>query len=433
MNIEYISIENFKCFEKIELSFDKKFNVLIGDNATGKTSVLDAISFALGTFLIGVRKATQDSMVELRPLKSDEKRRVLTENSVLHKLPFKLTLEHRCAGKHFKWTRSSDKVTGGSTTYKEANELILYAQELCRGIYDENDKTNLPLIAYYGTERLFNEKHQRKPHLKKTSRAEGYAAALDPRSLEERFITWFADYEDAVLKFGKDKGLYDAFTNAISTMVPDWQEIRFSWKHKAILGRMKDGTWSSFDMMSSGYKSIVRLAGDIAYRAIKLNPHLGKNAVLETEGVVLIDELDMHIHPSWQRKIISLLNDAFPKIQFIATTHSPFIIQSIGTGKIVKLMDFSLDSVSGNVSLKGLEDIAEDEMDINLPQRSEHYIEYFNLAAEYFSLLKNDDIRSNKVKEKLQNIELKFKDDPVLAALLKIERKSVEGRSHEAN
>ena len=96
-------------------------------------------------------------------------------------------------------------------------------------------------------------------------------------------------------------------------------------------------------------------------------------------------------------------------------------------------MDFSLDSVSGNVSLKGLEDIAEDEMDINLPQRSEHYIEYFNLASEYFSLLKNDDIRRDEVKEKLQVIELKFKDDPVLAALLKIERKSVEGRSHEAN
>lgn len=426
MRINSIKIINFKCFEHLKLDFNSQFNVLIGDNATGKTSILDAVSFAIGTYFIGARKATNDSKIELRPLKVSEKRRVLTDTEINYKLPFSIQAKISLKDKEFQWSRGTDKVSGGSTTYKEAIDFINCAQSLCSHMFEEGDVTDLPLIAYYGTERLFSERSQRNLITKKTSKTDGYDSALDPRSLEERFISWFAQEEDAVLKFNKNKNLYIAFVDAISAMVPSWNKIRFSWAHQTILGQMDDGTWISFDMLSSGYKSIIRLAGDIAYRAIKLNPHKGINAVKDTQGIVLIDELDMHLHPSWQKQIVNLMKNAFPNIQFIVTSHSPFIIQSVTTDELIKFNDFNIEPVSGNVNMKGLEEIIEDEMDIENPRRGQKYTKYLELATEYFRLIKNEDNLQGEnlkvTKDKLDEIELEFKDDPVLVALLRVER-----------
>jgi predicted ATP-binding protein involved in virulence len=96
------------------------------------------------------------------------------------------------------------------------------------------------------------------------------------------------------------------------------------------------------------------MAADIAYRCIQLNPHLGENAVTDTPGVVLIDELDLHLHPNWQRHVVADLKNAFPNIQFVATTHSPFIVQSLEADELINLdnnietapNDLSIDEVS---------------------------------------------------------------------------------------
>ncbi|NDL62568.1 AAA family ATPase [Acerihabitans arboris] len=426
MKIKTISLNNFKCFELLELEFNERFNVIIGDNATGKTSILDAISFALGTFFIGVRKVTGDSAIEIRTLRQHEKRKVLTENALHIQLPFKVALCHTLQDKEYRWTRETDKVTGGSTSYKDANAMIKHAERLCKNIYEANDNTTLPLIAYYGTARLFSDTSQRHRLSRATARTEGYAAALDPHVLQERFISWFADYEDSILKFAREKSLYDAFVNTITTLVPNWQKIHYSWTHNTILGYMADGTWTSFDMLSSGYRSIIRLSADIAYRAIKLNPHLRENAVLLTEGVVLIDELDMHLHPSWQRDVVQLLKDAFPRIQFIATTHSPFIIQSMQSHELIKLAECRVESTSDNTNMKGLEDIVADEMDVGDVRRSKRFLAYQRLAERYFSLLNSDTVSEaskTAAKQALDNIETEFMDNPVLAYLLATERK----------
>jgi predicted ATP-binding protein involved in virulence len=81
--------------------------------------------------------------------------------------------------------------------------------------------------------------------------------------------------------------------------------------------------------LSDGSKSILAMVADIAYRMAILNPHLLGNVIQETTGIVLIDEIDMHLHPEWQRKIISALHETFPKVQFICTTHSPTVLTNI--------------------------------------------------------------------------------------------------------
>jgi len=172
-------------------------------------------------------------------------------------------------------------------------------------------------------------------------------------------------------------------------------------------------------------KTIVRLTADIAYRAIILNPHLGENAVKETEGVVLIDEIDMHLHPKWQQSIINDLKTTFPKIQFIITTHSPFIIQSLKSNELI-----SLDSeITDDPYTKSIPDIVEDEMNLEEVQRSKKFLKMQSVASEYFNLIKSGKNSTNDeqikiLKIQLDKLELEFNNDPVFVALMKAERRT---------
>ena len=82
-------------------------------------------------------------------------------------------------------------------------------------------------------------------------------------------------------------------------------------------------------LLSDGIRTMLGLVADIAYRIVKLNPHLGINAARETTGIVLIDEVDMHLHPEWQQVVLLNLIKAFPKLQFIVTTHSPQVLTTV--------------------------------------------------------------------------------------------------------
>ncbi|WP_171899555.1 AAA family ATPase [Candidatus Marithrix sp. Canyon 246] len=423
MKIEYIKIRNFKLFADEEFSFNPQMNVIIGNNATGKTTILEALSYSLGTVLMGLKRE------ESIPLRYEEKRReIISPDNIEIQLPFRIDIQQTLDNINYKWHRSTDKDLGGATNYKSAKEMINKAKELANQVRN-GDNVKLPLIAYYGTERV-NDRHQNKvTYQKQGSRLDGYYGALDSRTLKGQFLEWFKSYEDSVLKFGKDKTLYHAFTNSITSMVKDWKKIHFSWEMDDMLGQLENGSWVSFSMMSAGYQSVVRLTADIAYRAIKLNPHLGGNAIKETEGVVLIDEIDMHLHPKWQKNIISDLKNTFPKIQFIATTHSPFIIQSLRAEELIKLDG---DDVVDNPFTKSIPDIAEEEMNLESVQRSRKFLKMQKVASDYFALIQEgktskNDYTTNKIKEELDKLELEFNSDPVFVALMKAERKTELG------
>ncbi len=419
MKINSIHIQNFKGFADQEFYFNPNMSVLIGDNASGKTSVLDALAFVLGTFFLGI------DGVKSRPLKEYEKRKVIfSPESVEIQLPFKISVNQTIAGTTLNWYRNTEKKSGGATSYKNAHELIDIAKKYANNVSNGECDT-LPLIAYYGTERLAQEQHKKLAYKKQGSRFDGYDGALDPRSFFRQFLEWFKTFEDSKLKFNKDDTLYQAFTDAITGMVPDWHRIHFSWQADDMLGQLDTGEWMSFSMLSDGYQNMVRLAADIAYRAITLNPHLGAEAIKETTGVVLIDEIDMHLHPSWQRTIIADLKSTFPKIQFIVTTHSPFIIQSLRKEELI-----NLDYQSGESPFtKSIEEITETEMQVAEVRRSKQFLAMQALAADYFDLIEQgktaiNDIKTKAIKSKLDEIELEFSTDPVYVALMKAERKT---------
>jgi len=413
VNIQYIKIKNFKIFEDKEFFFHPQMNVIIGNNATGKTSVLEALSYSLGTFFLGLKG------VDLRALKNREKRKkiISSDNSEIQ-LPFRIDVKHTLDNNSYQWYRSTNKEKGGATSYKNAKNMINKAKELDEKVRNGENVT-LPLISYYGTDRV-NDRNQQIKDRKSDSRFDGYYGALNQEVVRKQFLTWFRDYEDSVLKFNKDKALYIAFTNALTSMVKDWNKVHFSWKSNDMLGQGDDGLWTSFSMLSAGYKNIVRITADIAYRAIKLNPHLGENAVKETEGVVLIDEIDMHLHPKWQRTILTDLKNTFPKIQFIVTTHSPFVVQSLMSSDELILLD---GEPLGEYKNLGIEEISKN-MGVEHPEVSKEYETMKEVAKSFLQILdeaeKSPEEKQEEYKHRLAELIEPYAKNPAYQAFLEL-------------
>ena len=197
------------------------------------------------------------------------------------------------------------------------------------------------------------------------------------------------------------------------------EEIIFSTKFEEDIIALKtaEGTVLPFQMLSDGYRNVIKIMLDIATRMCILNPYLKERALKETPGIVLIDEVDLSLHPTWQKRIISILKEQFPKIQFICATHSPFIIQSLEDGELITL-DRPLDS---EYSGEGLEDIAEEIMGVDLPQYSEKKRIMYEVAAQSFEALKNaasqDEIE--KLGRKLSELEAEYSDNPAYLAWIR--------------
>jgi predicted ATP-binding protein involved in virulence len=180
-----------------------------------------------------------------------------------------------------------------------------------------------------------------------------------------------------------------------------------------------------FSCLSDGFRNMVAMVADIAVRCATLNPQLAAEAALQTPGVVLVDEIDLHLHPKWQRRVVGDLLAAFPNIQFIATTHSPFVIQSLPPVEGVQLIN--LDNADAeDFANKSVEDIAEDLQGVENPQRSKRWQDMMEAAEEYYAVLRDAKGKSPEevalLKNRLDELSLPFSDDPAYQALLVSER-----------
>ncbi len=345
MRIDSISIKNFKGFEEEEFILDPRFTVFIGDNAKGKTSVLDALSVALGAYLRGIDVASHES----RGINKNEIRTKTIEGQPRPQLPVEIKAVGEVLGEQISegWMRGVEKITlKTTTTYIHAKNISGLAEKKLQENRSQGGIT-FPVIAYHGTGRLWAEHEQKKIEYQKQDEgvALAYRNCLSPKSSSKEFLSWYKIYEDEVRKFNQKDDIerLEAFNACIVSMIPGekWQDMAYSFRDDDLVGifQTPGGTKEKllFSQLSDGYRNIIGMVADIAFRCIKLNPHLGKDVIRETPGVVLIDELDLHLHPNWQRGIVSDLKNAFPKIQFVATTHSPYIVQSLDQNELVNL------------------------------------------------------------------------------------------------
>jgi predicted ATP-binding protein involved in virulence len=175
----------------------------------------------------------------------------------------------------------------------------------------------------------------------------------------------------------------------------------------------------TLDQLSDGEQRLFTLFADIA-RALSSSSPL---PLCELEAIVLIDEIDVHLHPKWQRAVAPALEGLFPNCQFIATTHSPFVIQSVSLEKVQEVTKSGGRAFFDHV--RTIDDIAEEIQGIEMPQRSKRAEELSETAERYFSLLRQENASSNALQTAeaaYRKASEPFASNPALDALLRVEQ-----------
>jgi predicted ATP-binding protein involved in virulence len=196
------------------------------------------------------------------------------------------------------------------------------------------------VIAYYGVQRHWDRRQAADDLRGLGARYDGYAGAFDIRSTHGQMAGWMRKQTFVKLQYGNGyvQSQLDAVEAAVKSCIGDVTRFWFDVQYDELRIERPGGDIQAFAMLSEGYRNMVAMVADIAWRASMLNPHHGPEAHLRSEGVVLIDELDLHLYPLWQRRIVADLLRTFPKMQFIVTTHSPQIVASVSRSQI-RLLD----------------------------------------------------------------------------------------------
>jgi predicted ATP-binding protein involved in virulence len=158
------------------------------------------------------------------------------------------------------------------------------------------------------------------------NRLDGYLFSLDPRINFADLFRWLREERYVSLEKGGDRFGFAAVKRAMCACLEDCDGVDYHVSEKALIVETRSRGRLPFDLLSDGQKSMLALVADIAFKAALLNPQLGDRVLEQTPGVVFIDELDLHIHPRWQRRLVADLKKVFPAIQFFATTHSPQVV-----------------------------------------------------------------------------------------------------------
>jgi predicted ATP-binding protein involved in virulence len=423
MKIHQLEVKNFRGFEHETFHFSDRFNLLIGDNGTGKTAVLDALAIAAGTFsskFVGSRHDIYDDKARIQ---DTDIRQVNSENgqnlSRKYQYPVEVSCQAVINGQDISWTKSLVPQIRSITP-----EIGIALEQITTKV-KHGEIITLPLIIYYGTGRLWGKKRRNEIELPRPiPRTFVYIDCLDPRS--NLILDWFRVVDIPFLRGQEAFVLLNIVKEALSICdVEGWQSFTYDEREDNLIATAKDSRTLPFNMLSDGIRTMLGMVADIAFRAAVLNPHLGAEAARKTPGIVLIDEIDLHLHPKWQRRVIEDLKRTFPKVQFFATTHSPFMIQSIREGELI---DLNSPNHLPKAEYKGrsIEDITENVMDLDLPQQSERWKKMVKAAEEYYQVLEEAKNASSeeveKLKEKLDELTMPYRDDAAYQAFLNMER-----------
>ncbi len=344
MRLKNIVIKNFRCFEKVSIDFDEHITLIVGKNGAGKTALLDAVAVSISSFLLGI-----DGTVSRSILKDDARYEFHDLNGTIdpqHQFPVSIESKGDCLGEQDKkWLRALNS-ENGKTTIKDASQLTDIAKKTQNKIMKGDKSLILPLISYYGTGRLYAQKREKRniDSLTEFKRQVGYVDCMAAESNEKLMLNWFQIQTMKSLQQQQKTGMIERpllLATVEKAICKSYERISGSKKagiffdldtHRLMLEfETENGDAKKFamDEMSDGYKNTLSMIGDIAYRMAVLNPMLGDKVLSETPGIVLIDEIDLHLHPKWQQSILNDLNEIFPNIQFIVTSHAPAVINSV--------------------------------------------------------------------------------------------------------
>lgn len=428
--LEQIKLKNYRKFSQETIEFDQHMNVLIGSNASGKTTILEAACVALGAYLAAYKKYVPSRFVfnisewdVHRKVQLTDRQDVLLSPNI-GQYPCEIEANLKMGDKISQYKRILEKKEG-RTKFDGTNPMqkqIVHWEELMSRADGSDENLIFPIVLYLSSARLWNEDKNSNQEIGIPGRMDGYYRCLDSKRGTQLTFNYLKTMLEISMqeKAGIEYPAYTLIMEAIRKSMEDeleqGQRVEYSARYGGLALVNTDGTWVPFEGLSDGYRGVIKIVADIATRMCILNPYLKEKTLEKTPGVVIIDELDLSLHPSWQKRIVNLLVELFPKVQFICASHSPFIIQSLKEGQLISLDGEIEDSYEG----QSIEDIAEDIMGIENPQYSDKKQEMFVLAKEYFFQLGEVENRQDlsELKEKLELFTARFGDNPAYYAFL---------------
>ena len=366
MRIKQLKMQSFRGIGDLTIDFDEKEpTVFIGINGVGKSSILDCLAILLARFSSAIQYST-GSVKSFREedIKNDKNE---THNEIISDFE----------SQSFTWSLTKVKkgrIKDTNTNLSEINKIV----ENIRHQLSLSEKYNLPALIHYSTNRAVLDIPIRIKKEHDFQQIATYENSLTATFSDFRiFFEWFRKQEDLENELRlennpdyRDKQL-EAVRQAISSLIPNFTKLRVR-RSPLRMTLQKDGEELIINQLSDGEKCLLAMVGDLARRLAIANPGL-KNP-LDGFGVVLIDEIELHLHPKWQREIIPALTRTFPKCQFIVTTHSPqvisqvkpqgiYILEKTDTGIIAKRPESSYGRDSNQI-LEDLMDVPERPLEI---------------------------------------------------------------------
>ena len=347
MYVSKIRMQNFRCYTDFTMHFSPGVTVIVAENGKGKTAILDGLAINMAPYLAafpGIKarnfQPNDVRMVMDTPSEKEE----LQIMRMKYLLPVVLETEVMADdGKTYSWKRELKSVKG-KTSSVSAKFVSDYGKRVAEALNQPGDREIvLPVIGYYGTSRMWNDSSLMKRKNVDLSRSSGYVECLEPSGSYNTFAQWFRYATESALEYDriiaeknlKTKNPYRVLLNAINKAIitcissMGWTDLKYSFAAQNLLICHPKMGELPLEAMSDGARSVISMAADIAYRMARLNPDMGEDVTLKTSGVILIDEVDMHLHPSWQQTVVNDFVRAFPKVQFIVTTHSPQVLTSV--------------------------------------------------------------------------------------------------------
>jgi len=353
MRLKTLRLHNFRRFKGVRIcEMHSGLTVFAANNGAGKSSILDAIALAFGPFLTRLPKISGNSLVDNDICIQREKDE-----------PFALVGAETFASRDLKasnsiiddsivWDRIKRLDPSSASIRKTQDKLAEYGY-VVKGHTDINREADLliaradsdeifPIIAYYGPGRAVLDMPQRRRGFgKEFPRFHAYADCLNPKTNFRKLFEYFYFLEDFERReklenkdFEYQNGQLMAVRRAITACVPEYQNPRTKLSPlRFLLDSKLDGDAYDIRLLSDGFKTVIAMVMDIASRMVEANPDLGAKA-LESPGIVLLDEIELHLHPSWQQRIIPDLQRTFPNVQFIGTTHSPQVLSTVRSESI---------------------------------------------------------------------------------------------------
>ena len=420
MKVKRLTMRSFRGIDNLTLDFNSNVTVLIGNNGVGKSSILVSLSIVLSQCL---GKLLGNDGITHVVLETDFK-----NNSQTLNIAAKVEINSNQDEIEFDSERDpilmfSEHSIGGNLGITIQNIKKQLENDLLEGKLTD---ISLPLAIYYPVNRtvsdIFPEVQEHFP----PSPLAAYDKALGGQINFNSFFKWFRNREDLEGERLRDEPTYrdrhlEAIRKAIPELLPGFSNLRVR-RSPLRMTVQKQGQELIINQLSDGEKCLLAMVGDLARRLAIANP--GLPDPLQGEGVVLIDEIELHLHPKWQRNIVPALTRTFPNCQFIVTTHSPQVLGEV-KGKVYRLKSTSDGIIAESLQTYGRDsaEILEDEMEAD--SRS---VEIKEQLRKLFRLIEDGDLEAaralkKEMAEKIGNDESEF----VKAEIL-IRRHEVIGR-----